>query len=161
MSSTGTDVDSAVSPVFGRAKYYLLVDTEDFSFENFENPAVTQSGGAGIQAAQFVLKKKPDAVISPSIGPNAFEVLTAGSMPCHKATGKTVKDSVEAFNRGELPLMGTANADSHAGISGNDSISSEESAAGDDDLEVLTARLKDLRAQVAEILQQLDKLTEE
>jgi predicted Fe-Mo cluster-binding NifX family protein len=161
VSSTGTNVDSAISPVFGRAKYYLLVNTGDFSFESFENPAVTQSGGAGIQAAQFVLKKNPEAVISPSIGPNAFEVLTAGSMPCHKAAGKTVRDSVEAFNRGELPLMGTANADSHAGIAGNAPISSEESTGGGDELEILSARLKDLRAQVAEILQQLDKIMEE
>ena len=41
VSSTGSDVDSVISPVFGRAKFYLLVNTEDFSFESFENPAVT------------------------------------------------------------------------------------------------------------------------
>jgi predicted Fe-Mo cluster-binding NifX family protein len=161
VSSTGSDVDSVISPVFGRAKFYLLVNTEDFSFDSFENPAVTQSGGAGIQAAQFVLKKKPESVISSNIGPNAYEVLTAGSVPCYIATDGTVRETVEAFNRGELPMMGAANADSHAGIAGSSASHSKEPAIEEDELETLSARLRDLRGQVAEILKQLDRIMEE
>lgn len=161
VSSTGNEVDSVISPVFGRAKFYLLVNTDDFSFESFENPAVSQSGGAGIQAAQFVLKKNPEAVISSNIGPNAYEVLTAGSVPCYIATDGTVRETVEAFNRGDLSTMGTANAGSHAGMAGSGNNYSEKASEGTDELEILTARLRDLRGQVAEILQQLDKITED
>ncbi len=158
VSSTGKSVDDAISTVFGRTEFYLLVDTEDFTHESFENPAVNQSGGAGIQAAQFVLKKNPGSVISSSIGPNAYEVLVAGSVPCYTATGGTVRETVDAFNRGKLPLMGSANADSHSGMAQNATVPSENAGGEENDLEMLTARLRDLRSQVAEILQQLDRI---
>lgn len=161
VSSTGNDVDSVISPVFGRTKFYLLVNTEDFSFDSFENPAVTQSGGAGIQAAQFVLKKNPDAVLSSNIGPNAYEVLSAGSVSCYIAKGGTARETVEAFNGGDLQMMGTANAGSHAGMAGSSASQSEKAAGENDDLEMLSARLRDLRGQVADILKQLDRIMEE
>jgi predicted Fe-Mo cluster-binding NifX family protein len=162
VSSTGKSVDSPISQVFGRAEFYSLVDTEDLSLETFENPARNQSGGAGIQAAQFVLKKNPETIISSNIGPNAFEVLSAGSVPCYSATGGTVREMVEAFNRGDLLKMGTATADSHSGMSrstvGNAPAAEE---AAENELEILTAKLRDLRSQVADILQQLDEIGEE
>ncbi|NOQ21165.1 MAG: dinitrogenase iron-molybdenum cofactor biosynthesis protein [Candidatus Aegiribacteria sp.] len=158
VSSTGKSVDDAISTVFGRTEFYLLVDTKDFSSESFDNPALNQSSGAGIQAAQFVLKKNPGSVISSSIGPNAYEVLSAGSVPCYTATGGTVRETVEAFNRGELPMMGTANADSHSGMAGNASGPSENIGDKENELEILSARLRDLRGQIAEILQQLDRI---
>ena len=161
VSSTGSDINSVISPVFGRAKYYLLVDTEDLSHESFENPAINQSGGAGIQAAQFVLKKNPESVISSNIGPNAYEVLAAGSVSCYIATGGTVKENVETFKRGELSMMGTANATSHSGIAGNAAASSNKAGNETDELEILSGRLRDLRGQVAEILQQLDRIIQE
>jgi len=161
VSSKGSDVDTEISPVFGRAKYYLLVNTEDSSFESYENPAIDQSGGAGIHAAQFVLKKNPDAVISSSIGPNAYEVLTAASMSCYTAEEGSVREIVEAFNRGELNLMSAANAGSHNGMQEDSLHHSTKTAAGEEELEELSARLRSLRGQVAEILQQLDRLTEE
>lgn len=161
MSSTGNSVDSLISPVFGRAKFYLLVNTEDFSFESFENPAVTQSGGAGIQAAQFVLKKNPDAVISSNVGPNAYEVLSAGSVSCYIAKNGTARETIEAFNGGDLKMMGAANAGSHAGMAGSSANPSESATGEKDDLEMLSARLRDLRGQVADILKQLDRIMEE
>ncbi len=161
VSSTGSSIDSSISPVFGRAEYYLLVDTGDFTIESYENPAVNQSSGAGIQAAQFVLKKNPGSVISSNIGPNAYEVLSAGSVPCFTATGGTVKETVEAFNREELPMMGAATAGSHSGMARNTSVNSGNAAGQEDELQILAARLRDLRGQIAEILEKLDKIREE
>ncbi len=158
VSSTGKSVDDTISTVFGRTEFYLLVDTEDFTSESFDNPAVNQSSGAGIEAAQFVLKKNPGSVISSNIGPNAYEVLSAGSVPCYTATGGTVRDTVEAFNREELPMMGAATAGSHSGMARNTSVHSENAAGQEDELQILTARLRDLRGQIAEILEQLDEI---
>ncbi|MEN8207741.1 MAG: NifB/NifX family molybdenum-iron cluster-binding protein [Candidatus Fermentibacteria bacterium] len=158
VSSTGKTVDDTISPVFGRTEYYILVDTDDFTHESFDNPAANQNSGAGIQAAQFVLKKNPESVISASVGPNAYEVLTAGSIPCYTASGGTVRETVEAFNRGELPVMGAANADSHSGMSGNAAGYLENTAPQESELEMLSAKLRDLRGQIAEILQQLDRI---
>lgn len=158
VSSTGKGIDDAISTVFGRTEFYILVDTEDFTHESFDNPAVNQSSGAGIQAAQFVMKKNPESVISSSIGPNAYEVLSAGSVPCYTATGGTVRETVETFNRGELQMMGAANANSHSGMTKKATDHSESTAAQENELEMLSERLRDLRGQIAEILQQLDRI---
>jgi len=161
VSATGKSVDSPVSPVFGRAEYYSLVDTDDLTLESFENPARNQSGGAGIQAAQFVLEKNPESVISSNIGPNAFEVLSAGSVPCYSASGGTVRENIEAFNSGKLTLIGAATAESHSGMAGNLAGSSTGGEAEVSELEILTEKLRDLRSQVADILRTLDEIGEE
>ncbi len=161
VSSTGKNVESPLSTVFGRAEHYLLVDSEDFSSESFDNPAFNQSSGAGIQAAQFALKQNPAAIISMSIGPNAYEVLSAGSVSCYTASEGSVLEAMEAFNRGELKMMGAANASSHSGMARKAEVTGKESGGKENELEQLTATLRDLRSQAADILLKLDKITEE
>ena len=157
VSAAGGDLDSRVSPVFGRAEYYILVDTEDGSYQSLENPASGQSSGAGIKAAQFVLNKNPEALIASNIGPNAFEVLSAGTLDCYEAIEGTVKEAVEAFQRNQLRPLGSANAPSHSGTApANGGAESSQ-----EQLEKLSRRLKELRGQVAEIIQQIDTLTKE
>ena len=160
VSSQGKDLDSKISPVFGRAKWFILVDTDDMSHESFENPATSQSSGAGIMAAQFVLKKGSSSVLSANVGPNAFEVLQAGSVSCYIAKNGTVKETVEAFINKKLEKMGSATAENHSGIPKNSEGGSEGISGNIDELEMLTEKLRDLRAQVADILEQLDKISE-
>lgn len=157
VSSAGGAMNSRVSPVFGRAEYYILVDTEDGSIQSLENPASDQSSGAGIKAAQFVLEKNPEALIASNIGPNAFEVLTAGALECYEAIEGTVQEAVDAFGRNELRALGSANAPSHSGTAPP----AGGAASGQEQLQQLSRRLKELRGQVAEIIQQIDLLTKE
>lgn len=169
VTSVGPDIESPVSGVFGRAPYFLEVDTDDLSCSPLRNPAVEQSSGAGIEAAQFVLKQGPEALISSNVGPNAFQVLTAGSVPCYEAGSGTVRESVEAFSRGELGALGSANAASHSGIAAGGrggSVNGGRLEGGDrqkgiDRLEELSARLRELRGQIADIVSQIDRITEE
>lgn len=160
VSSLGKDLDSKISPVFGRAQWFISIDTDDMSYEAFENPSLSQSSGAGIMAAQFVLKKGPASVLSANVGPNAFEVLQAGSVSCFIAENGTVREAVDAFKNDKLKKMGSATADSHAGIAGNSEGSSEGNSGNADELLMLTEKLRDLRAQVADILEQLDSISE-
>ncbi|MCK4505491.1 MAG: NifB/NifX family molybdenum-iron cluster-binding protein [Candidatus Aegiribacteria sp.] len=160
VSSQGKDLDSKISPVFGRAQWFILVDTDDMSHESYENPSTSQSSGAGIMAAQFVLKKDPASVLSANVGPNAFEVLQTGSVSCYIAKSGTVKETVEAFMNKELEKMGSATAKNHAGMPAKSKVGSEEITENVDELEMLTEKLRDLRAQVADILEQLDRISE-
>ncbi|MFX0121789.1 MAG: NifB/NifX family molybdenum-iron cluster-binding protein, partial [Candidatus Hodarchaeota archaeon] len=57
VSAMGEDLNAEVSPIFGRCPMYIFVDTETMEFEAVPNPAMSASGGAGIQAAQFVVSK--------------------------------------------------------------------------------------------------------
>ena len=160
VSSLGKDLDSKISPVFGRTQWFILVDTDDMSYESFENPATSQNSGAGIMAAQFVLKKGSASVLSANVGPNAFEVLQAGSVSCYITENGTVREAVDSFINDKLKKMGSATADNHAGMAGSSKGSSEGISRNTDDLKMLTEKLRYLRTQVADILEQLDRISE-
>jgi predicted Fe-Mo cluster-binding NifX family protein len=51
VSSTGKNLDSPIDPRFGRCSWFLIIETEDMSFETFSNESIGLGGGAGIQSA--------------------------------------------------------------------------------------------------------------
>jgi len=120
VSADGTDLDAGASPVFGRCQGYVFVDTESLSYEGLANPALSAAGGAGIQAAQFVVGRGVDAVVSGNVGPNAFNVLDAAGVVVYLAGelagSSTVRQVVDAYNAGELSKVSGASAPAHAGM---------------------------------------------
>ena len=95
VSSNGKDLASEASPVFGRCPVYMFVDSETFEFEAVENPAMSAAGGAGIQAAQFIVAQGAQAVVSGHMGPNAYQVLAAAGVPIYLSMGGSVREVVE------------------------------------------------------------------
>lgn len=105
ISSQGPDLNSPCDPRFGRCAFFIFYDLEKDEYESVENPFAGAYGGAGIQAAQFVIQKGVNAVISGSVGPNAFGVLESAGIQVFMIQGGTVKEAIEAFKRGELPPL--------------------------------------------------------
>jgi predicted Fe-Mo cluster-binding NifX family protein len=116
VSAQGENLNAPASPVFGRCPVYLFVDTETMEFEAVPNPAMNQGGGAGIQAAQFVVERGAQAVLSGNLGPNAFNVLQAAGVASYLVPEGTVRQAVEAFKGGRIQSMGGANVAAHAGM---------------------------------------------
>ena len=114
VSAKGTDSASQVDPRFGRAAYILVVDSETGEVEvinNSENAGALK--GAGIQAAARVAEKEVKALLTGHCGPNAFEVLRkAGVQVANNASG-TVKQAVEDFLNGKLPVAEKADVEGH------------------------------------------------
>jgi len=102
VTAQGTELSSFVDPRFGRCQYFLFIDTDDIKVEAVANPARQASGGAGIQAADFVVGKGVQAVITGTVGPNAEEVLKKSSIPVYRAAG-TVSVVIDKFKIGKLP----------------------------------------------------------
>ena len=115
--ANGATLDAPTSPVFGRCQTFIFVDPETLDFEALPNPALSASGGAGVQAAQTVLQHGVKAIIAPSLGPNAFRVIEAANIPAYHLQGTTVREVIQAFNAGQLPRLETAGAD-HVGLGG-------------------------------------------
>jgi predicted Fe-Mo cluster-binding NifX family protein len=174
VSSQGESLEAQASPVFGRCPSYLFVDTETMTFEVLPNPAMNQGGGAGIQAAQFVVNRGAEAVLSGNLGPNAFDVLQAAGVPGYLISGGTVREAVEAFKSGQLQAMGTASVAAHAGLGGGGQGSRmapsgwqatppqpQPDAKKETELAELRDTLKDLRQQLAETMERIDKLERE
>ena len=118
VSAQGDTLEAPASPVFGRCPTYVFVDTETMNYEAVPNPAMSQGGGAGIQAAQLVVNQGAQAVLTGNLGPNAFDVLRAAAVPAYLVSGGTVRQAVEAFKAGQLQSLGGANVAAHAGMGG-------------------------------------------
>jgi predicted Fe-Mo cluster-binding NifX family protein len=116
ISAKEGDIESQTSPVFGRCQAFVVVDSETLSFEAFDNPCLSARGGAGVQAAQFVLDHGAQAVIAGNVGPNAFAVLDAAEVPVYRFDNGSVRRAVEAYVAGELIAQGGATVPDHTGM---------------------------------------------
>jgi predicted Fe-Mo cluster-binding NifX family protein len=167
ISAQGDALDAAASPVFGRCPTFLFVDTETLEFEAVPNPAMSQGGGAGVQAAQFVVNRGADTVLTGNLGPNAFDVLQAAGVPGYLVQEGTVRQAVEAFQAGRLQPMDGANVAAHAGMGSGRGMrrglgpSTPQATAKDAELAALRETLKGLRQQLAETMDKIEKLEKE
>ena len=115
ITANGTELEAQASPVFGRCPAYVFVDTETMQFEGLENPAIATPSGAGIEAAQFVIERGAQAVVTGIVGPNAYSVLQASGVPVYLCGGGTVREAVEAYVAGRLQPVGGANVPAYSG----------------------------------------------
>jgi predicted Fe-Mo cluster-binding NifX family protein len=116
VTATAGGLDAQVDPRFGRSRYFVLVDADTMAFETILNEAFTAPGGAGSQAAQAMINKGVDVVISGNIGPNAFQVLAAAGVRIATGASGTVKDAVEQYKSGKLAAVGGSTVAAHAGM---------------------------------------------
>jgi predicted Fe-Mo cluster-binding NifX family protein len=103
ISSMGKDLNSNMDPRFGRCQHFVLADSENKSFEVYDNPGCEASGGAGIKASQYAIELGAKAVISGHFGPNASDVLKGGEIAMYMANGDlTLSELIDLFNQGAL-----------------------------------------------------------
>ena len=118
VSSSGKDLDSQMDPRFGRCAYFVIVETEDMSFEAFDNENIALGGGAGIQSAQFVSSKGAKAVLTGNCGPNAVQTLSAAHVKVFVGQSGTVREAIERYTRGDMKSTTTPNVADHYGMGG-------------------------------------------
>jgi len=96
---------SPVDQRFGRCLWLLLLDTESNHWQAFPNPDVSQPGGAGVAAAQFVLDQQVDVVISGDFGPHAARAFSAAKVDMRLFTEDvhTVQEAVDRYHHQGLP----------------------------------------------------------
>ncbi|MCC8140150.1 MAG: 4Fe-4S binding protein [Lachnospiraceae bacterium] len=79
--------------VLARAPYFLFQDDGKESI--VENPAAQAQGGAGIQAAQFLVDNDVNVLITVRRGQNAADVFAAADIKIYKSVHKTAADEGE------------------------------------------------------------------
>ncbi len=104
ISSQQDSMDSPVDQRFGRCHWLIKVNTETEVWEALPNPGVSQSGGAGVAAAQFVIDQAAAVVVSGDFGPNAAAAFRAANVEMRLFTPDvaTVQQAVESFQQGKL-----------------------------------------------------------
>ena len=121
VSSSGRDFNALIDPRFGRCAYFLMVETDDMSFEVFDNHSISLGGGAGIQAAQFVSSKGANAVITGNCGPNAVQTLAAAGIEVFLGNTAIVREALQKLKNGELTSTNVANASEYSCLGGRTS----------------------------------------
>jgi predicted Fe-Mo cluster-binding NifX family protein len=109
ITATSDSLESKVDRRFGRCKFFLFVDPATMQHRAVPNPALDESGGAGIKAATTVLKYTPAAVITGLIGDNALDVLKASTSKVYSCGEVTVREAVEMYCSGELKSVDAPN----------------------------------------------------
>ena len=114
ITSQGEMLESQVDPRFGRAKFFIIYDTETEEFAAIDNKQnLNAPQGAGIQSGQNVVNTGSEAVITGNCGPKAFRVLSAGSVKVFKAVEGSVKENIDKYLSGDLPELNDANVEGH------------------------------------------------
>jgi len=114
VTSTSKDISGNMDPRFGRAKYFIVVDTDTndvVAHDNAQNLNAAQ--GAGIQAAETVARLGAKAVVTGNVGPKAFRALNAAGVKIYLFTEGTVADAIRRFKAGELKEASVANVEGH------------------------------------------------
>ncbi len=115
ISSKGNSLESVMDPRFGRAAYFIIVDTETMESEVIENSAAASGGGAGVTSGQLMADKEIEAVITGNVGPNAMNVLKASKVDIYRGTNSSVKENIDEFKKGLLEQI-SKTVPSHYGL---------------------------------------------
>lgn len=89
-----------VCMVLARAPFFLF--WEDGAETVVENPAASAQGGAGLQAAQFLVDQAVTALVTPRCGQNAADVFTAADIQIYHSAHKAAADDLAACREGKL-----------------------------------------------------------
>lgn len=109
ISVSGGTMESPVDTRFGRAKNFMLYDsdTKEYSVHsNSQNLSAAQ--GAGIQSAQNVAELDADCVITGHCGPKAFRVLSEAEVSIFLGVSGTVRENIDKCLNGELEAADSA-----------------------------------------------------
>jgi len=118
ITATKDDLEAPIDPRFGRCQYFIVVDSDTLEYNAKENNQKNATGGAGVQAAQTVAQTQADAVITGSVGPNAFQTLQAANIKIFTGASGTVKNAIDDFKKGALQETNTSTVQSHHGMGG-------------------------------------------
>ena len=116
ITSLGETLESPVDQRFGRARYFVLYDTDTEEWSAHDNQQnLSASQGAGIQSGQRVVEIGAEAVITGHCGPKAFATLQAGNVEVYPGASGTVNEAIAALLAGKLQKTENADVEGHFG----------------------------------------------
>ena len=116
VTSYGEELGSNVDRSFGRARWFVVIDLDEDSFQAHSNKQnVDAPQGAGIQAARNIANLGVDAVLTGNVGPNAFRTLNAASVKIFifKKSVDTVEEALSEWKGGSLEEVTDATIEGH------------------------------------------------
>ena len=114
VTSLGATVESAIDERFGRAKYFIIHDTESDESHAIDNESnLNRQQGAGIQAAEVVVREGAGVVLTGHCGPKAFRTLKAAGIEIVTGCTGTVAATIDSYKQGDLKPVDAPDVDMH------------------------------------------------
>ena len=104
ITSEDKELNSDISPFFGRSPYLLLVDLDESGIKKFnsiENPTLKEEG-TGYILAEYIVNEEVDAVISGEMGPITFLTLKNAGIKVYKYAKMNALKNIRLFIAGKL-----------------------------------------------------------
>jgi len=117
VSATDGNLDAQIDPRFGRCQHFIFVDSDTMQFTARPNASSGAMHGAGIEAAQTVANEEVKVLITGSVGPNAWQILSQAGIEVIADASGTVREAIQRYKAGQLgqPASG-ATVPGHAGL---------------------------------------------
>jgi len=99
ITTNGKTMDDLVSGQFGRCQNFLIVDPETMEFEVVSNTGEQMQSGAGPKAAELIINKGADILLTVRVGGNAEAALKRGGVKIVDGFDETmkIKDAVDSY----------------------------------------------------------------
>jgi predicted Fe-Mo cluster-binding NifX family protein len=113
-TTSGKDLESPLDARFGRAPGFLVYDVDSGAAEYIDNQqSLDAAQGAGIQAAETVVRSGAQVVVTGHCGPKAFRVLSAAGVKVYNTDQPTVAAALAAYKAGTLKPAESADVEGH------------------------------------------------
>lgn len=109
VSADGKELDSFLDQSFGRCPYFVVVETEDMSFDSIDNRKAALCDGAGVQSVDLVISKGVSVVITGNCSSKSVQKLSEVSVEIIIGVMGTVRQVVEMYKKGVLLSKDKAN----------------------------------------------------
>ena len=114
ITSQDKEMNSEIDPRFGRARYFIFLDTETDEGDVHDNSQnLNAAHGAGTQAAQAVVGLGAEAVVTGNIGPKAYAALEAAGVKVYVGAAGSVAEALQKFRDNQLQCASEATAEGH------------------------------------------------
>jgi predicted Fe-Mo cluster-binding NifX family protein len=113
-STSGETLDAPIDSRFGRAPRFIVYDLDNESFEVVDNQQnLNAPQGAGIQAAETVVRLGASGLVTGHCGPKAYHVLSTAGVKIYNTDAKNIAEALERYRSGELEAARSANVEGH------------------------------------------------
>ena len=117
ISAKGLELTSEVDKRFGRAEFFVIIDSENRGdFYGIENEAKNALGGAGGEAVRILAKENVEIILTGEVGPKAFQALDGFEIKAFRGVNGTVQNAIDDWNEGKLQEVAIPSAKSHTGL---------------------------------------------
>jgi predicted Fe-Mo cluster-binding NifX family protein len=110
VSANGNKLTSQVGPLFGRARFFILVDSDTLEWEALDNLGnLSASQGIGVTTAKTLERKNIRTILTGSCGPKAFAELQAAGIDVVLGVQGTIRQALTRYMQGDLTRASKAN----------------------------------------------------